>query len=238
MAARTGGFYNGTLQKVNIGSRRAAVKELKCWEDTVAVTPTAAGQIATCTTATDSSFFHIAQGNSTEKRVGRMAYIHELNFNGSIRQATFGTVTTPYPVVVKLALWLDKQANGAAPAYDDIMGWDIASATGDENQDNAYPYLGNAQRFTCLKCWNLVLQPKLNTDSFAAADQIVYDGRYISFNKKFKKPLAIDFSGTTGAITEINKYNVILGVKLDSGGTTWADALFECDFRFRVRFTD
>lgn len=234
MNAGTGGYYNGKLQKVAISTKAAQKKELKYHEDTINWNPASTGVLIGTTTGSgdtpaNTSFFRLPQGSTAITRVGRMAFIHEIDWNGYLRQTDFVTaITDPRAFVVKVAIMLDTQCNGSAPAYSDVM----ENAT----DTNAFPNLEYGARFKCLKCWSILLNPITNQ---SAAHEPIYNARYLRFSKKFKRPLALDFSGSTGVTSELSTNNVFLMCKLDgtNGATTW-DGLFEVESRFRVRFTD
>ncbi len=203
---RTGGFY---------GRYAPARGELKFHDvdldDAV---------IATGGTVTPSINL-IAQGITESTRVGRKCTIKSILWRYSINlveqdaQATAASGDT-----IRVILFWDKQANGATATVTGIL----------QSADyQSFNNLANSQRFR-------VLHDKTRTINFQtlASDGagVVSSADVLRDYTFFKKcDIPIEFSDTTGAITEIRSNN--LGVLLISrNGTTVFGS------KFRLRFSD
>lgn len=139
----------------------------------------------------------IAQGVTESTRVGRKCVIRGINWRGEVFLPVT-TVTSETSDVVRLIMFLDKQANGATAAVTDLL----------ETADyQSFNNLSNKNRFTVLY------------DKMVAINSIAGGGdvggansnwgavnRTFSFYKKCSIP--IEFSSTTGAITEIRSNNL------------------------------
>lgn len=160
-------------------------QELKFFDTTVGSAIRAIGQIQ------DSSICLVPQGATQSSRIGRKIVIKKINMKGFIQ--------TPGAQVsgdmLSLALVWDTQCNGANAAYTDIWTVDTLSF--------APLNLANSGRFRILK--NFKIPINLNTVNTAATTTIpmVYKLKY---NKRCNIP--IEYSSTTGAISEIRSNNL------------------------------
>lgn len=202
---RTGGYYGmgGGLQK-----------ELKFWD----LSPLDA-EIAIAGTIVQSSCNLIPQNTTESGRLGRKCIIKQIMFKYNILKpkATdplFGSDT------IRVVMYLDKQANGAAATVTDIL---------EGNNFLEFNNLANRGRFKIL--YNKV--HKINGNAYggdvAGGEQptIEVNG---SFYKKCHIPL--EFSGTTGVLTEIKSNNI--GLMLLSRNGTNTKVSFQS--RIRLRF--
>lgn len=126
---------------------------------------------------------------------------------------------------IRVLVYIDKQANGAAPAVTDILD----TATGGFQ---AFNNLANRQRFLILKDKNLTLGVRAcaagSTSGFFVPDSVQ------TWNWHKKCSIPVEFSSTTGAITEIRSMNIgMLFISSDSTNVT-PTAIGVT----RVRFTD
>lgn len=159
----------------------------------------------------------IPQGVTESTRVGRKCVVQSISLRGvaSFAPATVATAST----VITTMIVLDKQANGAAAVLTDIF-------TG--NPQKTYRNLSNSSRFMVLKRWDRVLEPKAGaTAAYNTAVQ------YYNYQKKCNIPL--EFSSTTGAITELKSNNIFL-VAVSSASA--ADDLVTFTGSVRLRFSD
>ena len=172
------------------------------------------------TGAMEDSLVEIAQGTTEKTRIGRLVRVHSLHVRGQFEldsTATSGNASDR----VRILFYVDKQCNGAAAAVTDIL----EAATIDHFRN-----LANSRRFYIL------LDKTINLNQTGAA----YTGAAVTtlqlekgfkYDKVFKKPLAIEYDSTAGAITEIRSNNIGC-LLLTSNGL----ADFTCNYR--VRFTD
>ncbi len=163
----------------------------------------------------------IAQGVTESTRIGRKCTIRNIAWRFTVDIPEQDAVATPASGdVVRVILFLDKQANGAAIVPSDFL--EIAHYQSFKN-------LANTSRFKTLMDRSYVLNyNSLASDNAAVVSQ---SNHFIedTFFKKCRIP--IEFSATAGAITEIrsNNIGVLLVSKAGSGGIT---------SRMRLRFSD
>ncbi len=189
--------------------------ELKFHDDSLDDTIVAAsGSIA-------ASLNLIPQGVRESERVGRKCVLKSVQWRYKIQIPERDGVGVPADGdTLRIIMYVDKQANGATAAITDVL--ETASI-------HSFYNLANSSRFD-------ILCDKLNTINYLslASDAVgaVSQAKVIQ-NKKFSKKLniPIEFSASTGAITEIRSNNI--GVILISDRGT-------CGFfsLFRVRFSD
>jgi len=165
-----------------------------------------------------SSVNLIADGTTDRTRIGRKSVIRQLHWNFRI-QLPGSAGSTATGDLVTVICYLDKQANGGAAFATDILDSDFFMS---------FNNIENKERFRILfrKTYTL------NSRSGAG------DGTPLSFGKfeiydEFHKNcnIPIQFSGTSGVLSEIKSNNV--GVLLLS-----QQGLCGFNSRFRVRFTD
>jgi len=158
----------------------------------------------------------IPQGVTESTRVGRKCVIKSIQLHGI---ATFVPAAAAVATeITNLFLILDKQCNGAAAGVTDVFTsadlWD------------AFHNLSNSGRFVIIKKWRWSFQP--GAGATTAYNDVV---KHFEFYKKCNIP--IEFSSTTGAITEIRSNNLFL-----MAGGSRTDDLVTVNGACRVRFTD
>lgn len=160
----------------------------------------------------------IPQGVTESTRVGRKCVIKSIILKGVISNVSSAAVRDSGV----LYIMLDKQTNGAAAAATDVF----TSSDFTISQIN----LANSERFSILG----KIQYNLSSKVAIEASLLTYGGysQWINFYKKCNIP--IEFSSTTGAITEIRSNNIFL--LAGSGGT--ADDLSKFTGSCRLRFSD
>jgi len=181
---RTGGNYARYGQSA---SARGLYPELKSFDtalgwnfDTTSEVP-ASGQLAL-----------IAQGDTELTRDGRQIVVTSIHLKGILTFTPGAGVGT---CIVYLYLVLDTQCNGAAAAVTDVLA--------SSNMGTALSQIDNSQRFRILRKWHWVF----NSGSGVAGaidPQMKYMEYYTPCNIK------VDYSGATGAITEIRSNNIFL----------------------------
>ncbi len=163
----------------------------------------------------------IAQGLTESDRIGRKCTVTAVNWRFQIAIVESDAAGTPQPTdVVRVLMFLDKQANGAAAVPLDIL----------ETADyQSFNNLSNKSRFRTLMDRTYTLNyTTLASDGagvVSSCEHFITD----TFFKKVRIPL--EFSAGTGALTELRSNN--LGVLLISRGGTSA---FES--KVRIRFSD
>ncbi len=208
---RTGGFYG----RYNGGRGMGDQGELKFHDvDLDDAVVAAAGTVT-------ASINLIPQGVTESTRNGRKCTIKAIQWRYRMLLPELDAVGTPGdPDTIRVILFKDTQANGATAAVTDVL----------ESADwQSFRNLANVQRFQ-------ILHDKVHTLNYAgiASDgagvvsQAAVQQRF-QFYKKCNIPL--EFSATTGAITEIRSNN--LGVLLIS-----SNGIALLEGKFRLRFTD
>lgn len=159
----------------------------------------------------------IPQGVTESTRVGRKCTVNSiqcrLNCIFTPGANTTGC-TTQYLILV-----LDTQCNGAAAAVTDVFTSTTLST--------AMINLANSERFKILKRWTFKLQAGAGVQTAFGQDQF-----QLEYYKKCRVPL--EFSSTTGAITELKSNNLFF----IAGTDTETDDLVQCAGTVRLRFTD
>ncbi len=164
----------------------------------------------------------IAQGVTEATRVGRKCTIRSINVRFQLRlPAIDGTGTAPLGDTVRVILYLDKQANGATAASTDIL--EAASFQSFNN-------LANSGRFRTLMDRTYNMNYPGGSGAGGAADN---DWPSIRVDDTFFKKCSIplEFSSTTGALTEIRSNNLGLLLCSDSGTAGY-------ESKWRLRFSD
>lgn len=208
---RTGGYYG------RFRGRRASNTgpELKFFDTALSDASVAADGVV------QGSLNLIPQGVTESTRVGRKCVIKNLNFRLTLYRVLVDSVATALPhEQVRIMLVLDKQANGANPAITDILETDDM---------NSFNNLANKSRFRVLydKVFNM---DALAVGSNGTTVDQAARSRTVSCFKKVNLP--IEFSSTTGAITEIRSNNLVWVTVTDTGSLTTINGT--C----RVRFSD
>jgi len=158
----------------------------------------------------------IPQGVTESTRVGRKCVIRSIQGRWDLRfnPAAGASADTSYAIY----LVLDKQCNGAAAAYTDVFVQSVAT--------QFFHNLANSGRFVVLKKW-------VGTFNSGAGVSTAYNPvtKHIDWYKKCNIP--IEYSSTTGAITEIRSNNIFL-----IAGAYNSDDTIGVVGNVRVRFSD
>ncbi len=160
----------------------------------------------------------IAQGITEVTRVGRKCTIKQINWRFQVRLLAAANLTGGD--VVRVLMYLDKQANGATATTVDIL----------ESADfQSFNNLSNKKRFRTLMDRTYTLNSQSGGGDGTTNDsniEILSD----TFFKRVNIP--IEFNATAGAITELTSNNI--GVLLISR----ASSLSDFESKIRLRFTD
>ncbi len=205
---RTGGFY---------GRYSGKGSENKFFDTTLAFTFDATGEVPATGQLT-----LIPQGVTESSRVGRKCTIKSVQLRAMVALSPAAAAVSAG--VAYLFLVLDTQANGAAAAATGNGGV-MTSATFSESMLN----LSESGRFRIMKKWVWDFNP--GAGATTALNAAV---KHLEYYKKCNIPL--EFSSTTGAITEIRSNNIFLLAGSDGIGTF--DDLISFAGECRVRFSD
>ncbi len=136
----------------------------------------------------------IAQGTTESERIGRKCTIKSIQWRYDILYPQQSAVTGGD--IVRIILYVDKQANGAVPAVLDIM----------ETADyQSFFNLANQSRFRILMDRTYAVNATAGAGNGTANDTFS-NFTQGQFYKRCNIPL--EFSGTAGAITEIRSNNI------------------------------
>jgi len=164
----------------------------------------------------------IPQGVTESTRVGRKCIIKSLRTVLRFL-LTPGAGAAPQTDVIALYHVLDTQANGAAAAYGDVFTTPAATS----DAPTAIRNLNNVDRFRILKKTILEFQP-------GAGVTTAFNG--VIHRKEINLrglSIPLEFSSTTGAITEIRSNNLFL-----IAGSSVTDDAISAFGSTRVRFDD
>ncbi len=168
------------------------------------------------------SLNEIPQGITESTRVGRKCTIVSINWHYCLSIPESDAQATPAEGdMMRVILFLDKQANGATATTADLL-----EATVDWN---SFRNLANSQRFTILMDRTHTLNYMVMASDGAGLVSQARVQYQTDFYKKCNIPL--EFDNTTGAITEIKSNNIGLAMMSSEG-------LGNLLFKYRIRFSD
>lgn len=207
---RVSGYYGRYSHEVD-------PKELKFFDGVrAAVNPTATGVI------TNLSLNLIPQGTEEKERLGRKCTLKSISVRGSILLPSSADVVGSTEDITRIILYQDKQANGATALVADIL------ETGAGITWRSFNNLANSQRFRILATQTISQNATAIGNNAAGTWESGEHSVPWEIYKKCDIPL--EFSSTTGAITELKSNNIGL-LMLNKG------ALTNVDYAWRVRFT-
>lgn len=179
---RTGGFY---------GRYQGMGREQKFFDTALAFAFDATAESAASNSLGQVDL--IPQGTTESQRIGRKCVVRSIQVKGQLAY-TPAAAANGFDAT-EMYLILDKQTNGAQAAFTDVF--DTANIT------TNFVDLANSARFRILKKW---------THNFNATAGVTtaYNGvsKFINYYKKCNIPL--EFSSTTGAITELKSNHIFL----------------------------
>ena len=172
---------------------------------------TTAGVIA------EDSLCHVAAGTGESDRIGRKITIKSVHVKG-LAHLDSSTLLNDMDCWLRVIVYQDKHANGATAGVTDILeGANIL----------AYRNLVNSERFNVLKD----LMVNINTTAVSGdgtTHASVEREAFFQIHKKVNIP--VQFSSTTGAISEIQNNNVGLLFIVSNANV---DVTYRCRVRFR-----
>lgn len=191
---------------------RSSSKEKKFFDTALAFSFDATGEVPAT-----GQLVLIPQGVTEQSRVGRACVIKslQLRIHAGFAPAAAATASTNAWIYVVQ----DTQANGAAAAITDVLT--------SNNMSTGLLNLDNSQRFRILKKLKMTFNP-------GAGVTTAYNNVNVDKECFLKLNIPIDYSSTTGAITEIRSNNIFLL----AGTDTTSDDTVVLDGNARVRFTD
>ncbi len=163
----------------------------------------------------------IAQGTTESERIGRKCTLKSVEWRYQMLLQEQDAVTTPASGdTLRTIIFVDKQANGATAVVLDLL---------ESASWQSFYNLSNQNRF-------VILFDKLHTNNYAglASDNVTVVSQALNVkNYSWKKRcnIPLEFSNTTGALTEIRSNNI--GVLVIS-----ATQSMKLDSKFRLRFDD
>lgn len=187
--------------------------ELKFFDTNKASTPTAAAG-----TIFDDSLCHVPAGTGESERIGRKITIKSISVHTeSVLIST--SSSSNCDDAVRMILYHDKQCNGATAAVTDIL---------ESAAYRSFNNLANKNRFRILKDMFLDISCQAGAGN-GTTNQFATVGKTRNFYLKCNIP--VEFSSTTGAISEIRSNNI--GVLVIS-----SNGLMEFGYTARIRYTD
>lgn len=185
--------------------------ELKYFDTVLAETT-----VANSGTILNSSLNLLVQGSGETQRVGRKVVLKSIHLRGFCEANDSATVGAE---AVRIIIYLDKQANGAAATVGDIL----------ESADyRAFNDLEAFGRYIILKDWYFALNRMVNAT--ITADKLFSVGMVLSWNRRVNIPLY--FEGSTGALTEVKSNNI--GVM----AITRSNLVVGVEYHTRIRYSD
>jgi len=192
----------------------ASSAELKFKDTTKAQTA-----LASAGTIFNDTLINLSEGNTDSTRIGNRITVKSvmLRGNANLPAATDALNTSQ---IVRIIVYLDRQANGATAAVGDIL----ASA-----DYRSFNNLDNSDRFRTLAEETIDLQTDGATPSGAA---YTYGETKKSFFLKAKLNLDFKYKGNAGSVADLSGNNI--GVLVISE----TDAIGTLGYIARVRYTD
>lgn len=174
-------------------------------------------QAATTGTIYDDSLLHIVQGISESERIGRKVTVKRISMKGQI-ELPEQTATSAGSDRLRIVIYKDKQTNGAAATVADLL----------QSADiDSFRNLENSGRFQFLYDKTIAINASAAAGNGTANDSFNIV-RHMKWNKELN--LSIEYSSTTGAITELRSNNIGVMCISDQGRATFL-------YSWRARYT-
>jgi len=210
---RTAGFYGRFGQAAR---DNGLVPENKFFDTTLAMTLDSSA-IEVTTSAATGGILLIPQADTESARDGRACHINSVHIKGVLQLAPGGSAVCSG--IAYLYFIQDTQANGGYPTVADVFS-------------NTIPHsilfnLVNNKRFKIIKKWVVPFNPPAGASEFYNSVS-----KNIDFYTNLSLPM--DYSGLTGAVTEIRSNNLFFA--FGSGGSVSIDDTITFNGIARVRF--
>jgi len=202
---RQSGFYGRFNQSPNSGK-----PEDKFFDTLISTAFDSTGEVI----VSGGQLCLIPQGVTESTRVGRKCTVKSIQLRGAYNVNSAAAATGTYMYLVQ-----DTQCNGAAAAVTDVLTSTTLSI--------AMINMANSGRFRILKRFVANFNP-------AAGVAGTTNGAYKSLDWFMKCNIPLEFSSTTGAITELKSNNLFL----IAGSGNGVDDLVTFDGRCRIKFSD
>lgn len=183
--------------------------------------------------------YELGQGTGASERVGDKIYVHSLQMKLRMTPTIDPSVglLAQSNQLVRVIMFVDKQANGAQPVLVSATASDhaVLGEVNSEKQVVADRNLGAVSRYRIL--YDRIHSLRMQSSSTSATnEQTSGEAKIISIYKRFKKPLTIRYvAGSSGGdFTEIQSNNLWCGVLCDAANT---QGVF-IKGNSRVRYTD
>ena len=137
----------------------------------------------------------IASGTGESQRIGRKILLKSIHIHASLRKED-STVKADSSTVVRIIVGIDTQCNGVGPVVGDVLKLTNPTVL----PTNAFNNLSNKGRFIILKDKYFNLTSLCGAGNGTTND---YGRAYKQFNYNRKLNIPINYSSTTGSISEI-----------------------------------
>nr|WAE42745.1 MAG: capsid protein [Cressdnaviricota sp.] len=178
--------------------RRPTIQEVKCVDVENQTMPIQTGSVATNITVVNAPL----EGAAFYQRVGRRIAMKSFHLNGYITQ-TFSNAAPNLATYVRIMVIYDRQTNGAAPSYADILlAYNASGATSSIVLDGIN--MNNRDRFTVLMDYKVTLPPiGINGVTASELDTII-DTTKLMVNRFIPlKNLETHFKNSAGGVGDI-----------------------------------
>lgn len=205
-ADRVGGFY---------GRFAGPNAEMKFHDVQTILNPTTTGGTIT------NSVNLITQGTGESERIGRKCVLKHISWKYRISLPSVNAIAPANGDTVRIIVYCDKQANGAAAGVTDIL---------DSAGEQSFYNLANQNRFRILM--DRVQNIDYTTMTFHSGAAL-FNQANVQASRSFNKVLniPIEFSGVGGNMNEIRSNNVGFLIISNNG-------LAQVNAEMRIRFTD
>ncbi len=205
-------------QSVRVGaSSRSKIGELKNFDHNIVTNAGAGGG----TTDIEPTLCDIPEGTGENERVGRRVLVKSIQLKGSVGA---DAIPDDASVPIRWGLYLDRQTNGAAATFADLFT--VVSGI----EYGAMRNLDNSGRFHIICDRQLTVGRGFSTAS---------KQDYVPVNVYFRLNHVLEFSGGTGAISELTTNNFGLYiVQGDSVGSATASTNVRFRGTSRIRYQD
>lgn len=168
-----------------------------------------------------------ARGDGPDERDGQKITFKSIYVEGSITLATHTGVASVHPSpVIFVALVLDTQTNGTA-----INSEDVFTTINDTASVNCYPLrnMGNTSRFRVLASKTIYCGPLWTSQD--SASTCTQGGPVRQFRLSYKRPMVMNFTGTTAAVANCRD-NAISLIAMSTSTSMTPNISFNSRMRF------
>ena len=203
---RTGGFYGRFNKKRKLTASYTEKKFLDMNLNDASITAVGTFPTATGVEGLANTIVDLPQGTGESARIGRKCTITNIHarFNFEFLAANSATTLVQANIAhetIRLLVGHDKQCNGTGPAAADILEID---------EYNSFRNLANSKRFSILYdkiwAWNTSAISEGNGTN-RSSERVVTD---YQVNVNIKCFIPIEYSSTTGALSEIRSNNLFV----------------------------